>query len=514
MDSYKPHLSLLALTLVVGCSSADTTQDAASASLSGATELGSTSNNGTTSGQPGSATEVTSEPTGGVSESASESGPGGSTSGPNLDFAPPDPDTDSAGTGTDTDPLPPDPVCGDGAIDRGEECDDGPANSDDSACSFVCKLAVCGDGRVQAGVEECDDGNNNDDDLCVSGCKNARCGDGFVGPGEGCDDGNAVDNDQCGNDCAAPNCGDGKLQADQGEACDDGNKDDTDACLSTCVLASCGDGKLQAGVETCDDGNADETDACTTLCKPPGCGDGIKSGAETDVDCGGEACGDCKLGEGCKLDTDCETAACEAGVCSVPKTCKQVKDAQPAAKDGVYTIDPDGVGGGEPFQVYCDMTVDGGGWISLVHLSDLSKLNYSLPHTQVAVSEATKFWIFAEKATPSYSVMPYNGKPAVNYQATGPSPIDTGWQWNGVQWNNPAGCHVVQQMILVQAANEVPRSYGNPHYNQGAAFNAALTPVALPTASTIDVAPVANYPAIHIGCVGWNVLKDPILWIR
>lgn len=30
--------------------------------------------------------------------------------------------------------------------------------------------------------------------------------------------------------------------------------------------------------------------------------------------------------------------------------------------DGVYKIDPDGRDGLDPFEVYCDMTTDGGGW--------------------------------------------------------------------------------------------------------------------------------------------------------
>lgn len=32
------------------------------------------------------------------------------------------------------------------------------------------------------------------------------------------------------------------------------------------------------------------------------------------------------------------------------------------ASDGVYSIDPDGAGGSAPFNAYCNMTVDGGGW--------------------------------------------------------------------------------------------------------------------------------------------------------
>ena len=512
-----PRLSLLSLATLTACSSADpaATGPGGSTGTNDPTHAGTT-----TSGAENLPTGPDAPTTGGGSQSDSDQtgDPAPDSSASTSTTAHSDTgiveDTGGDSTGGDTTGVVDPPRCGDGVPDPDEQCDLGRDNADDGACTLACASARCGDGLVQQGVEDCDDANQVDDDLCVAGCKLAGCGDGFVGPGEACDDGNQVDDDACGNDCAPPSCGDGKLDQNQGETCDDGNQVDTDACLSTCVTASCGDGQVQAGVEACDDGDPDDADACTGLCAPPSCDDGIVSGEETDVDCGGAGCADCALGESCQLDTDCVSAACIAGECATPLRCKQIKDAQPAAKDGVYTIDPDGASAGVPFEVYCDMTVDGGGWTSLVHLTELSRLNFGIEHAQVAVSASTRFWILAEKPGPAYDLFNYDQLALTNYQSTGQAPTNTGWLWNGVAWDNPADCHEVQQLILVPTADSVPRSYGNPHYNDGQSFNAALTPAALTTASTIDVAPVANFPAVHVGCVGWNVLEDPILWLR
>ena len=61
------------------------------------------------------------------------------------------------------------PVCGDGTLDAGEECDDG-NTVDGDGCSAVCTIEpFCGDGTLDAG-EQCDDGNNTDGDGCSAVC--------------------------------------------------------------------------------------------------------------------------------------------------------------------------------------------------------------------------------------------------------------------------------------------------------------------------------------------------------
>jgi cysteine-rich repeat protein len=129
--------------------------------------------------------------------------------------------------------------CGDGIVDAGEQCDDG-NGADCDGCDAGCAVepgVVCGDGeRSRACGEECDEGPDNSDavaDRCRTDCRMARCGDGVIDGGELCDDGNTVSCDGCTFDC--------RRDADLLDADGNGVADACDACVA--FLAPAGGGQ-------------------------------------------------------------------------------------------------------------------------------------------------------------------------------------------------------------------------------------------------------------------------------
>jgi len=139
------------------------------------------------------------------------------------------------GVDDDCDPATPEcpPICGDGAVDPGEQCDDSNLISGDG-CSASCVTEFCGDGVTQPALaEECDDSNTVPGDGCTAQCQ-LECGDGSLQGAEQCDDGNRLPDDGCSAACRFEVCGDGALHRNGGEACDDGNTTDTDFCTNAC----------------------------------------------------------------------------------------------------------------------------------------------------------------------------------------------------------------------------------------------------------------------------------------
>ncbi len=286
-----------------------------------------------------------------------------------------------AGGRRDTGPLPMidggPTLCGNGAIDLGEECDGADVGGQSceglgyasgtlgcqADCSFdksACVDATCGNGVLDAG-EECD-GTNLSGATCASR--------GFVSGTLACGADCAFDT----SDCSA--CGDGTIDA--GEECDGtdlggatcasrGHTSGTLACDASCGIddsgcmdASCGDGS-RGGSEDCDGtdlGGATCADvgffagtlACNGDCtfRVSGChscGNGTIEGIEqcdgsnlNGADCTtrGFTRGTLACGAGCTYDTSgCSSTACGNGVLESGEDCD---DGNGAGSDGCSAI--------------------------------------------------------------------------------------------------------------------------------------------------------------------------------
>jgi len=60
----------------------------------------------------------------------------------------------------------------------------------------------------------------------------------------------------------------------------------------------------------------------------------------------------------------------ENSVATLRKSCIEILNANESTGNGFYNIDADGNGPLEPFDVYCDMTTEGGGWVMFANHED------------------------------------------------------------------------------------------------------------------------------------------------
>jgi cysteine-rich repeat protein len=220
------------------------------------------------------------------------------------------------------------PVCGNGVVERAEDCDDGAKNGtpgDPCAtdCTWVCTPGTvngdpkCDDHEPCNGTETCaathtctpgtplaDGASCGTGKICrAKVCSPAVCGDGFVTAPEECDDGskNGTATDGCDANCKfacvstdttrdctpADACAGKGTCNDTTHVCTPGTPlGDGTACggagsgkvckSGVCTSALCGDGKIEPP-ETCDPPNGT---TCDSNCQIIKCGDGILAGNE------------------------------------------------------------------------------------------------------------------------------------------------------------------------------------------------------------------------------------------
>jgi hypothetical protein len=135
-----------------------------------------------------------------------------------------------------------------------------------------------------------------------------------------------VNQDESGIDCGGAVCA---VRCDAGQACVADGDCDSSRCENA-VCSTCTDG-IKSGTETDVDcggvcgSTCTDTKICTAnsdcasdrceggICTS--CNDGLKNGSETDIDCGGVCGGTCNFAETCSVNADCYTGNCAAGSC-------------------------------------------------------------------------------------------------------------------------------------------------------------------------------------------------------
>ncbi|ACY13945.1 calcium-binding EGF-like domain-containing protein [Haliangium ochraceum] len=145
-------------------------------------------------------------------------------------------------------------------------------------------------------------------------------------------------------------------------------------------------------------------------------GDGF-SCADIDECAADQPSHDCSPDATCTNTPGGHLCACNAGFfgdgssCRRARSCADLLALAPATGTGVYTIDPDDVGAVAPFEVFCDMDREGGGWTLLFVSSDDGADTWTITARTRMTTDTTPIGDLGDTArdfkSPAYHALPF-----------------------------------------------------------------------------------------------------------
>ena len=155
-------------------------------------------------------------------------------------------------------------------------------------------------------------------------------------------------------------------------------------------------------------------------------------------------------------------------------SCSAVLDVAPNSNSGIYLIDPDGDGVGQPYQVYCDMDTEGGGWTLISRVSSASTTwSWAAYNKDNSVWGDSETWAKTEMRNQAFFDLPgdelllrtiSDNNDYVHVTSCSDGQVSLGWRFKNYSWTS--GCTAKRcQIIKSQVTAYFPWSYDTHQYS-------------------------------------------------
>ncbi len=135
-----------------------------------------------------------------------------------------------------------------------------------------------------------------------------------------------------------------------------------------------------------------------------------------------------------------------------PQSCLAIKQANPSAPSGNYTIDTDGVGPNAPVSVYCDMTTHGGGWTEAVTFQNTTGEDLNC-NTAVGWFDRAVDWTMASWSGNEVMVQVLDASNNILYSGFGTR--NNAWTYDNMTSNQPVSSQYDRSISSGQHPNGI-----------------------------------------------------------